>query len=147
VNHDHKVNLRLRGIVSLSEMSSQLQLLQQQQQQQQLKNRRTIMTNVFSKQSKSATMRLREAELRAHIEQARVRVDLLRCEKVRLEEDIVAVVNRKKSLVTQVEEKSSFLMRCFHGLAKEKSHFREWMAEFEQVGEIVNCCYSFVMME
>ncbi len=32
----------------------------------------------------------------------------------------------------QVEEKSSFLMQCFHGLNKEKMHFREWMSEFEQ---------------
>ena len=23
-------------------------------------------------------------------------------------------------------------MQCFHGLNKEKMHFREWMAEFEQ---------------
>ena len=42
-------------------------------------------------------------------------------------------VKKKKVLAAQVEEKSSFLMRCFHGLAKEKAHFREWMVEFDQV--------------
>jgi len=87
---------------------------------------------VFSKQIKSASTRLREAELRAQIERARVRVDLLGREKSRLEEENSAMVDQKKDLAILVEEKSSFLMRCFHGLAKEKAHFREWMAEFEQ---------------
>ena len=97
------------------------------------------MSSVFVKQPKSATMRLREAELRAQIEQARVRVDLLRHEKTRLEEDIVKVVDRKKHFVSEVEEKSSFLMQCFHGLAKEKANFREWMIEFEQASVCYLC--------
>ena len=94
------------------------------------------MTSVFSKQPKSATMRLREAELRAQIEEARVRVDLLRCEKLHLQEGIVKVDGKKKQIVSEVEEKSSFLMQCFHGLAKEKAHFREWMLEFEQASHL-----------
>jgi hypothetical protein len=101
---------------------------------------------VFSKQIKSASTRLREAELRAQIERARVRVDLLSREKSRLEEENSAMVDQKKALAILVEEKSSFLMRCFHGLAKEKAHFREWMAEFEQA--IINFLFeSFSFFE
>ena len=91
------------------------------------------MANVFSRQVKSAATRLREAELRSRIQKARVRVDLLAREKSRLESENCDMVAKKKALAALVEEKSSFLMRCFHGLAKEKAHFREWMAEFEQV--------------
>jgi hypothetical protein len=36
-------------------------------------------------------------------------------------------------LTTDLEERSLFLMSGFHGLAKEKANFREWMSEFEQV--------------
>ena len=94
-------------------------------------SRRTI--NVFSRQIKSATTRIREAELQARIQRARVRVDLLNREKCQLEEENGAMVARRLKLTAEIEEKSSFLMRCFHGLAKEKAHFREWMSEFEQV--------------
>ena len=91
------------------------------------------MANVFSKQAKSTVSRLRESELRAKIEEARVRVELLQREKSQLEAEMLEGVKKKKVLAAQVEEKSSFLMRCFHGLAKEKAQFREWMVEFDQV--------------
>ena len=63
-------------------------------------NRRTA--NVFLRKVKSAATRLREVELQAQIERARVRVDLLNREKRQLEQENSDIVKRRKALAAQV---------------------------------------------
>ncbi len=80
---------------------------------------------------KNSKTRLSEQDLLARIELSRVRLSLLQKERDRLRKAVEDLHADHDNLSTQMEEKTSNQMHCYHNLSKEKAALQSWTEQFK----------------
>ncbi len=86
---------------------------------------------VFSKRVKLASTRIAENDLAAEHERLRLRIALLRKECDRRKNNINDMTQERQGIAQEVEEMTMHQMKCYHDLAKEKTAFYDWVAQFK----------------